>query len=216
VDLGGIDGLIHVSEVSHARVKDPGQALSVGQTVKVEVVKVEDLGGAKERISLSRKKFAPDPWSDIEEAITPGSQIKGKVVRIVDFGAFVEIQPGVDGLVHVSALAEGRVEHPSKVVTVGEEVEAWVVNVNPENRRISLSLVDPALHPSQEERFERSGGPRSSGGGDRRPRKGRQGGRDSRDSRESGALREYREAVRSSDTGMTSMEEAFQRLREKQ
>jgi transcriptional accessory protein Tex/SPT6 len=108
------------------------------------------------------------------------------------------------------------VEHPSKVVTVGEEVEAWVVNVNPENRRISLSLVDPALHPSQEERFERSGGPRSSGGGDRRPRKGRQGGRDSRDSRESGALREYREAVRSSDTGMTSMEEAFQRLREKQ
>ena len=232
VDLGGIDGLIHVSEISHSRVKDPGQVLAVGQTVKVEVVKVEDLGGPSERISLSRKKFAPDPWTEVADEIVPGTRVTGKIVRIVEFGAFVELRPGVDGLIHVSALADGHVNHPSSIVSVGDEVQAWVLAVNRENRRISLSLLDPsAQRPEPTERSPRTpdygdmpdyGGGGGGGGGrgdrgerDRGERRSRKGRREGRDSRDSWEMREYRESNRGADTGMTSMEEAFQRLRKK-
>jgi small subunit ribosomal protein S1 len=192
VDLGGLDGLVHVSEISHRRVKDPGEILKPGQSVKVQVVKIDDLGGQSERISLSMKRFEADPWDELTSRISEGDKIHGKVVRLVDFGAFVEISAGVDGLAHVSTLAEGRVEHPSDVVSKGDEVDAWIVSIDPASRRISLSLVDPAELPS------RSGG--------KSPR-----------NREPRPPREPREEIRSAGApGMTSMEEAFQRLREQQ
>jgi len=191
VDVGGVDGLVHVSEISHRRIKDPAEVLRVGQEVRVQVVRIEDLNGPKERISLSIKRLESDPWEDLASKLTAGQKISGKVVRLADFGAFIELAPGIDGLAHVSTLAVERVEHPSDVVAKGDQVEAWVVSVEPASRRISLSLVDPA-------------GLSARGGG---------GGRSGR-SRER-APREPREETRSSGaaSGMTSMEEAFQRLR---
>jgi small subunit ribosomal protein S1 len=206
VDLGGVDGMIHVSEISHARVKDPSEVLKVGQEVRVRVVKVENLGGANERISLSMKRLESDPWEATAGRLSPGDRIEGKVVRVADFGAFVELTPGVDGLVHVSALAAGRVGHPSEVINVGDTVHAYVVQVDRERRRVSLSLVDPAMsrrpeRPSRDEMFEP---PPRSERSERRPRR-----RDQRPSK----------VHRSSDRGgdeLTSMGEAFRRMRERQ
>jgi small subunit ribosomal protein S1 len=199
VDVGGIDGLVHVSEISHRRVKDPSEVLKVGQEVRVQVVKIDDLNGASERISLSLKKLETDPWDELASKLEEGQKVRGKVVRLVDFGAFIEVAPGVDGLAHVSTLAEGRVEHPSDVVTKGEEVDAWVVSVETSARRVSLSLVDPAGLPA------RGGGGGGGGGGGRSGRRDR-------------GPREPREEMRTTagTPGMTSMEEAFERLREQQ
>ena len=201
VDLGGVDGMVHVSEISHARVSDPSAVLKVGQEVRVRVVKVEDLGGGSERISLSMKQLESDPWETAVEKLTIGERLEGKVVRVVDFGAFVEIAPGVDGLVHVSALAPGRVEHPSEIVNPGNSVSAWVTQVDPEKRRISLSLVDPAERSERAPRFDRDGGGDFGGGRRERPR------------RESRGPKVHRSG--DPDDGLTSMGEAFQRLREK-
>ncbi|NNE44142.1 MAG: S1 RNA-binding domain-containing protein, partial [Gemmatimonadetes bacterium] len=194
VDLGGVDGMVHVSEISHARVNDPNSVLKVGQEVKVRVVKVEDLGGSSERISLSMKQLESDPWETAVDKLTVGEQLEGKVVRVVDFGAFVEISPGVDGLVHVSALAPGRVEHPSEVVSPGDAVTAWVTQLDADKRRISLSLVDPSERSERTPRFDR---------GDRPPRR-------------RGESNRPPKVHRSGDPsdGLTSMGEAFQRLRE--
>jgi small subunit ribosomal protein S1 len=194
VDLGGVDGLVHLSEISHTRVKDPSEVLKVGQDVRVKVMKIEDLGGKKERISLSIKELLDDPWDELSSKLVVGEKVEGKVVRIVDFGAFLEIAPGIDGLIHVSALAAGRVTHPSDIVSVGDAVPAWVVNVDRDSRRISLSLIDPqAAKPA----------PRSEG------KTGRSGG----GRKEAREVREHRE-TRKPEGGMTSMEEAFQRLRD--
>jgi small subunit ribosomal protein S1 len=189
VDLGGVDGLVHVSEISHARVTNPSDVLKVGQDVRVRVVKIEDLGGANERISLSMKQLEADPWESAIDGLSVGGRIQGKVVRVVDFGAFVEIVPGVDGLVHVSALAAGRVDHPSDIVSPGDTVEAWVLQVDRAKRRISLSLVDPAMQPERPERPPRRREPR--------------------------APKVHRSGGDSAQEGMTSMEEAFERLRER-
>jgi small subunit ribosomal protein S1 len=141
VDIGGIQGLVHVSEISHKRVGDPSEALTVGQKVKVRVLKLEHLGeGKKERISLSIKAAEPDPWSTLESRLHEGDLVKGPVLRVMDFGAFVEIFPGIDGLVHVSQLARRRVVHPRDVVAVGQEVEARVTRIDPAAKRISLSM----------------------------------------------------------------------------
>src|SRR5689334_17867937 len=146
VDVGGVQGLVHVSEISHKRVGDPSEALTVGQKVKVKVLKLEHLGeGKKERISLSIKAAEADPWTDIDTRIKDGDVIKGPVLRVMDFGAFVEILPGIDGLVHVSQLARRRVAHPRDVVAVGQEVEAKVTRVDKDAKRISLSMA--ALEP---------------------------------------------------------------------
>src|SRR5690242_17684409 len=146
VDIGGVQGLVHVSEISHKRVGDPSEALTAGQKVQVKVLKLEHLGeGKKERISLSMKAAEPDPWSDIDARVKEGDVIKGAVLRVMDFGAFVEILPGIDGLVHVSQLARRRVAHPRDVVTVGQEVEAKVTRVDKDAKRISLSMA--ALEP---------------------------------------------------------------------
>jgi small subunit ribosomal protein S1 len=171
VDIGGVQGLVHVSEISHKRVGDPSEVLAAGQKVKVKVLKLEHLGeGKKERISLSIKAAEPDPWSEIDTRVKEGDVIKGQVLRVMDFGAFVEILPGIDGLVHVSQLARRRVAHPKDVVTVGQEVEAKVTRVDKDAKRISLSMA--ALEPVTAGSFDMGEGEMEGHGGGRGGREG--------------------------------------------
>lgn len=159
VDLGeGIEGLIHVTEISRARVNDPAQAVSVGDVVDVQVLKVEETqdknGRPVERIALSRRALEKDPWDGVVERFPVGSKVKGKVARLQPFGAFIELAPGVDGLAHVSTLADKRIEHPREAVKEGDEVEAYVLAVEPDKKRLSLSLKEPR---EKQERPERRG-----------------------------------------------------------
>lgn len=147
VDLGGIEGLLHVSEMSHTRVEDPRQLYTQGQRVQVEVVKIETgeegkegKRGKRDRISLSRKALETDPWEGVAAAFPRGSQHRGKVARVESFGAFVELMPGVDGLVHVSELGVDRpIQHAREVVEIGQELTVEVLSIDPVRRRISLS-----------------------------------------------------------------------------
>ena len=144
VDLGGLEGLLHVSELGYGRVNHPKDVLAVGQKVKVEVVRIDAAkeGEKGERIALSMKALQQDPWQQAAAQLKEGDRIKGKIVRLQPFGAFVEIMPGVDGLVHISALgAKKRIAHPSEVVAEGEEIECTVEAVDPEQKRISLRRV---------------------------------------------------------------------------
>jgi len=153
IDLGGIEGMLHVSELSHSRVEKPEDILSLGQGVDVVVLKIEPgQGKEKERISLSLKALGNDPWSDTVAKLAEGQQVKGKVVRLQPFGAFVEIAPGVEGLVHISELGAGRrINHPKEAVSVGQEVEATVLGVDAERRRLSLSLAASREHTATNE-----------------------------------------------------------------
>jgi small subunit ribosomal protein S1 len=137
VDIGGIDGLVHVSEISWERVNHPGEVLKVGEEIEVEVLEVIP---EKERISLSIRKTQPDPWVKAAEGLESGQLVKGKVTRLVNFGAFIEIKPGVEGLAHISQLADFHVKHPSEVLQEGEEVEVKIIELKPKNKRISLSI----------------------------------------------------------------------------
>lgn len=137
VDVGGIDGLVHISEVSWQRVGHPQDVLTVGEQVEVKVLEVIP---ERERISLSIRQALPDPWSKISNEFAVGENIKGHVTRIANFGAFVEIIPGVEGLVHISQMADFHVKHPSEIIKEGEEVEAKILDINIENKRISLSI----------------------------------------------------------------------------
>jgi small subunit ribosomal protein S1 len=140
VDLGGIEGMLHVSELGYARVERPEDMLSLGQEVDVAVLKIEP-GEKGERISLSLKALANDPWRDTAAALTEGARVRGKITRLQPFGAFIEIAPGVEGLVHISELGAGRrINHPREVVSAGQDVEAVVLSVDHERRRIALSL----------------------------------------------------------------------------
>lgn len=140
VDLGGIEGMLHVSEMGYARVERPEDMLSLGQEVEVAVVKIEP-GEKGERIGLSLKALATDPWREAAAVLAEGMRVRGKVTRLQPFGAFVEIAPGVEGLVHISELGAGkRIFHPKEAVSVGQEVEAAVLSVDQERRRIALSL----------------------------------------------------------------------------
>jgi small subunit ribosomal protein S1 len=134
VDLGGVDGLLHVSEMSRRRVTDPKELVSVGQEVRVRVIKVENDG---KRISLSMKEFEADPWSDVEDRYAPGTQFTGRIVRSTDFGFFVEVEPGLDGLVHVSQLPLGV---KTSELEIGQTVTGWIREVDPSKKRLSLSL----------------------------------------------------------------------------
>jgi small subunit ribosomal protein S1 len=136
VDLGGIDGLLHVSEMSRRRVTDPKDVVQIGQEVSVKVIKIENDG---KRISLSMKDQEPDPWYDVADRYTPGTQFSGRIVRSTDFGYFVEVEPGVDGLVHVSQLPHG-VKPGDEEVNIGTTVQGWVREVDPSKKRLSLSL----------------------------------------------------------------------------
>ncbi|HEX2223754.1 MAG TPA: S1 RNA-binding domain-containing protein, partial [Thermoanaerobaculia bacterium] len=146
VVLGGIEGLLHVSEISHTRVNDPKEVLNVGQPVEVQVTKIEKgKDGKGERISLSRRSLERDPWQDAVSRFPEGTKVTGKVVRLETFGAFVELAPGLDGLVHISQLGAGRrVTHPREVVKPGQEVEVTVIGIDKPKRRISLSMAADA------------------------------------------------------------------------
>jgi small subunit ribosomal protein S1 len=140
VDLGGLEGMLHVSEMGYARVEKPEDMLSLGQEVDVAVLKIEP-GDKGERISLSLKALANDPWRDAAATLVEGARVKGKVTRLQPFGAFVELAPGIEGLVHISELGAGRrINHPKEVVQVGQDIEAVVLSVDPEKHRIGLSM----------------------------------------------------------------------------
>jgi small subunit ribosomal protein S1 len=146
VDLGGVEALIHVSELGYARPAHPSEVLQAGQRVDAQVVKLEpDPKGGRGRVGLSLRALAPDPWTTVADRFPVGSCVGGTVRRLEQFGAFVELIPGVDGLVHVSRLALGqRVSHPRQVVSIGQTVEVTIVEVDPVKRRIGLSMVERA------------------------------------------------------------------------
>lgn len=137
VDIGGIDGLLHVSEISWKRIADASTVLAVGQAVKVVILKIDR---ETKKLSLGLKQLESNPWDNIHEKYHIGQLVKGTVSRTMDFGAFVELEPGIEGLIHVSELARGKVWRVTDVVKAGQEVEAKILGVDPEQRRISLSL----------------------------------------------------------------------------
>ncbi len=137
VDLDGMDGLIHISELSWSHVNHPSEVLEIGQDVKVKVL---DIDRERQRISLGLKQTQSDPWQQVLETYHEGDTVEGKVTKVVTFGAFVEILPGVEGLVHISELAQHHVENPREIVSQGDLVEAKIIEVDAERRRLSLSL----------------------------------------------------------------------------
>lgn len=146
VDLEGIDGLIHISELSWNHVDHPSEVVEVGEEVEVKVLEVDR---DRERISLGLKQTRKDPWQEIVEQVEIGGQIKGRVTKLVSFGAFVEVAEGVEGLIHISELAEHHVETPDEIVRSGDEVDARIIDVDAKRRRLSLSL-----RPKKEDREE--------------------------------------------------------------
>jgi small subunit ribosomal protein S1 len=145
VDLGGVEGLIHVSQISHGRVTDPAHVLQVGQRVEAQVVKIETDPKGGRRVGLSLRALAPDPWLGARERFPVGTTVRGHVRRLEQFGAFVELAPGLDGLVHVSRMVlDRRISHPRQVVSIDDEVEVTVVELDPATRRIGLSMVERA------------------------------------------------------------------------
>ncbi len=138
VDLGGVDGLLHITDISWGRVAHPSEYFNVGDEIEVIVLKFD---ADSERVSLGYKQKSPDPWSDVADRYPLGSRVKGKVVSLTDYGAFLELEEGVEGLIHVSEMSwTKKIRHPAKMLNIGEEVEAVVSDVNIPNRRISLSL----------------------------------------------------------------------------
>ncbi|MDY6826673.1 MAG: bifunctional 4-hydroxy-3-methylbut-2-enyl diphosphate reductase/30S ribosomal protein S1 [Bacillota bacterium] len=137
VDIGGIDGLVHISELSWERVGHPSEVLKVGDEIEVKVLEVIP---EKERISLSIRKTQPDPWTRAVQELEGGQLITGKVTRLVNFGAFIELRPGVEGLAHISQLADYHVQHPSEILKEGEDVEVKILEIKPKAKRISLSV----------------------------------------------------------------------------
>ncbi len=145
VDLGGVDGLLHITDISWGRVKHPSELFGVGNEIKVKVLSL-DL--ERERVSLGIKQLTEDPWISASEKYEIGSRINGKVVSLTDYGAFIELEEGIEGLIHVSEMSWTRkVRHPSKVVAVGEMVDAVVLDIKPENRRISLGMKQVSPNP---------------------------------------------------------------------
>lgn len=142
VDIGGVQGMVHISEIGHAHLGHPSEALEVGQTVKVVVTSIQPdrKNPDRQRIALSIKALLGDPWDEFAATLSEGMQVQGKVVRLQPFGAFVQLAPGVDGLVHISELADRRISHPGDVVEVGQELTATVLKLDLGARRISLSL----------------------------------------------------------------------------
>jgi len=145
IDLGGVEGLLHISDLSWGKVNHPSEVLQVGQEVEVVVL---DFNENEEKISLGYKQLTPDPWLSVAQKYQPGTRVTGRVVSLTDFGAFVELEKGVEGLVHVSDLTwSKKMVHPKKVLQVGQEVTVQVLEVNQENRRISLGLKQVTPHP---------------------------------------------------------------------
>ncbi len=146
VDIGGIDGLVHISELDHSRVEKVSDVLEEGQVIKVEVLSVDQ---DSERVSLSYKNTLPGPWTNIEDRIKEGDNVQGVVKRLVDFGAFVEIEKGVEGLVHISQIANRHIGTPHEVLEVGQEIMSKVLSVSEREKRISLSIKEIELEEEQ-------------------------------------------------------------------
>ena len=147
VDLGGVDGLVHVSELSWKHVDHPGEVVAVGQEVEVEVL---DVDLERERVSLSLKATQEDPWKEFERTSTAGSVISGQVTKLVPFGAFIRVAPGIEGLVHISELSHEHVDTPESVLSVGDEVQVKVIDVDVNRRRVSLSMRQVSAPPPRE------------------------------------------------------------------
>ena len=137
IDLGGVDGLVHLTELSHERNVSPKSVVTVGEEVEVKIL---DLNEEEGRVSLSLKATTPGPWDGVEQKLAAGDVIEGKVKRLTDFGAFVEVLPGIDGLVHISQISHKRVENPKDVLSVGQDVTVKVLEVNADAERVSLSI----------------------------------------------------------------------------
>ncbi len=137
VNVNGVDGLLHVSEISYGKVGKPSDVLSVGDELKVKIIALDY---ERKRLSLSLKALAENPWTRIEEKYPEGSVVLGKVVRFTDFGAFIELEPGVDGLAHISQLSHQRVESPSDVLTIGETIKVKILDSSEDHRKVSLSI----------------------------------------------------------------------------
>jgi len=145
VDLGGIDGILHISDMSWGRINHPSEVVHVGEKLKVVVLKFDP---EKERISLGIKQLTPDPWHTVAEKYPVGSRVQGKVISLMDYGAFVELESGIEGLIHISEMSwTKKVSHPSKILQVGQTVEVVVLNVDPSHRRISLGLKQVMANP---------------------------------------------------------------------
>lgn len=145
IDLGGVEGLLHISDMSWGKINRPSELFEVGQEVEVVVL---DFNETEEKISLGYKQLTPDPWLSVEEKYRPGTKVTGKVVSLTDFGAFIELEKGVEGLVHISDLTwSKKMIHPKKVLTVGQQVTVQVLEVNPQTHRISLGLKQATPHP---------------------------------------------------------------------
>jgi small subunit ribosomal protein S1 len=145
VDLGGVEGLIHISELGYGRVKHPSEVLQVGQMVEAQVLKIEDAQTGRRQVALSLKALAVDPWTTAKERFPVGATVRGVVRRLEAFGAFVEMAPGLDGLVHISKLTlDRRLSHARQAVSLGQEVEVTVLAVDPGARRIGLSMIEHA------------------------------------------------------------------------
>jgi len=161
VDLGGIDGLLHVTDMSWGRIGHPSEVISAGEKIQVVVLKYD---GERQRVSLGMKQLAPDPWSTVTERYAVESHVQGKVVSLADYGAFVELEKGVEGLLHVSELSwTKRITHPSKLLTVGQDIEVVVLEVSPEHRRISLGLKQVGPNPWEQVRANHPVGTRIHG-----------------------------------------------------
>ncbi|MDH4227383.1 MAG: 30S ribosomal protein S1 [Deltaproteobacteria bacterium] len=152
VDLGGIDGLVHLSDMSWGKVTHPSQVVKVGDAVKVKILKYD---AETKKISLGMKQLTSDPWLSVADRYKPQARIKGRVVNLTDYGAFVEIEPGLEGLVHISEMSWTKLRHPSQKVKPGDMVDAMILDVDPVNKRISLGLKQVEANPwdSIEERY---------------------------------------------------------------
>ncbi|MBI4773139.1 MAG: 30S ribosomal protein S1 [Deltaproteobacteria bacterium] len=145
IDLGGLDGLLHITDMSWGRVKHPSELIKIGDEVKVKVLNFDQ---GTERVSLGMKQLQPDPWTTASEKYPPSARIQGRVVSLTDYGAFVEVEEGIEGLIHLSEMSwTKKIRHPSMVVNVGDEVEAMVLDIDPTNRRISLGLKQVEPNP---------------------------------------------------------------------
>ncbi|CMW64231.1 30S ribosomal protein S1 [Streptococcus pneumoniae] len=148
IDLGGVDGLVHLTELSHERNVSPKLVVTVGEEIEVKIL---DLNEEEGRVSLSIKATVPGPWDGVEQKLAKGDVVEGTVKRLTDFGAFVEVLPGIDGLVHVSQISHKRIENPKEALKVGQEVQVKVLEVNADAERVSLSIKALEERPAQEE-----------------------------------------------------------------
>ena len=154
VDIGGVDGLLHISEISWGKLKHPQEALEIGQTINVKIL---SMNTEKGKVSLGLKQTIPEPWTVIDENYQVGQVVKGKVVQIKEYGCFIELEPGLDGLVHISEVSHKRVTNINDELSVGDIVEAKILDIDKERKRISLSIketLDEAPEDAQTEATE--------------------------------------------------------------